>query len=439
MDKVHYKIDKDISVIREADVVVVGSGPGGLGAAVMAARAGAKVLLVERYGCPGGMASVGEVHPFMPNHQDQVCMDRPVYMEWARRIQDYLPEDLRNEARESTEITSHLARSIGKDAAMLATEDLLMEAGVDLLYHHWLADVIMDGRKIDTAIFLSKSGYVGIRGKNFVDCTGDGDLAVKAGCEYEQGNADGDCQPMTLCFKLSHINRDAFPEDFGKWLNARYREAQERGEISCPRGDVLRFNFYDDDIMHFNTTRVQLKDATNGEELSDAEIEGRKQFREYLAFFRKHVPGFENAQIHSLAHHIGVRESRRIKGQAYLERKSFTAREKFEDGICRCNYGVDIHSPRGGDTEHEEIPKSDFYEIPYGCVVAKDVDNLTIGGRPISVDHGLHSSMRVMPPACTVGQAAGMGAAMAAARGIAPGELDGKEVRKALKDMGAYL
>jgi hypothetical protein len=161
--------------------------------------------------------------------------------------------------------------------------------------------------------------------------------------------------------------------------------------------------------------------------------------REYLRFFRAHVPGFEQCRIHSLGHHIGVRETRRIKGIRFIEREVFSNAVKFDDGICRCRYGIDIHNPDGAGTEREHMPKDDYFEIPYGCVVAKDVDNLTIGGRPISVDHAIHSSIRVMPPACTVGQAAGMAAAMAAKRGCRPADLDGAEVRSLLRAQGASL
>lgn len=403
----------------------------------MAARAGAKTLLIERYGYLGGMASAGEVQPFMHNHAHGICLDKPVYVEWVNRMHTYLPASLREKVENPREVNGGFDRMISKDMAMLAAEDLCLEAGVQLLYHHWLADVVMRDRAIDSLILLSKSGYSAARAAVYVDCTGDGDLAVKAGCAFEQGGAQGFCQPMTLCFKLSHVDRARMPERTE--INRRYEAAKARGEIHCLREDVLLFSYYDDDIIHFNTTRVVMKDGTNGTQLSDAEIEARQQLREYLAWLRREVPGFENAQIHSLAHHIGVRETRRITGIDHITRDAFTRRAKFPDAIARVRYPIDIHNPLGAGTELDYLPEGEYYEIPYGCIVPRDCDNLTVGGRPISVDHAIHSSMRVMPPACTIGQAAGMAAAMATATGIRPAELSGVDVRQRLIEQGAYL
>mgnify|MGYP000713560359 CR=1 FL=1 len=440
MQQMRYTIDKNLPVIREADVIVVGGGPGGIGAAVMAARAGARTLLIERYGFLGGMAASGEVHPFMPSHYKGESLDRPVYTDWVARIHSYLSDETRARIEADPKFNVSLKLGISKDVAMLAAEDLCLEAGVELLYHHWLADAIIRDRRIEALALLSKSGLSAVRAKVFVDCTGDADLAAMTGCECDIGNAEGLCQPMTTCFKLSHVNREAFQKAGGrKRMNELYQQARASGEVNCPREDVLTFNFYDDDVIHFNTTRIIRKLGTNGEQLSEAEIEGRRQVREYLRWLRRRVPGFEQAQLHSMAHHVGVRETRRVRGIALLTREAFDGRARYPDAIARCNYGIDIHNPGGGGTERAHLEKDEFYEIPYGCVVARDVDNLTVGGRPISVDHAIHSSMRVMAPACSVGQAAGMAAAMAAARGCAPKDLDGVEVRKALIAQGAFL
>jgi len=208
--------------------------------------------------------------------------------------------------------------------------------------------------------------------------------------------------------------------------------------MSCPRETILMFAHYDD-IVHFNSTRVQMHNTTDGLSLSDAEIQARKQIHEYINWLHEDVPEFENAQLHSMAFHIGIRETRRVFGLNYITRENFEQRTKFDDAIARCNYPIDIHSPTVGKTELVYMDSSEYYEIPYGCIVSKDIDNLTVGGRPISVDVAVHSSMRVMPPACSVGQAAGLAAALAAEKNSSPSELDGCEIRKRLKDAGAYL
>jgi hypothetical protein len=441
----HYNLSRDLPILADCDVLVAGGGPGGLGAAVMAARAGARTVLVERYGFLGGMAASGEISPFMPNHSGGRSLDHPVYAEWVARMYSYLPEDART--KHSGNVDEDWVPPLSKDAAMLAAEDLCMAAGVRLLYHHWVADVICEEhekrRRIDAVVLVSKSGYSAARAKVFVDCTGDGDLAALAGCECEMGGPSGHCQPMTLCFKLSHIDIPALhawgaPNWRGK-ITELYLEAKKNGQIHCPREDVLVFDDLEEDVLHFNTTRVVQKAGTDGVALGEAEIEARLQMREYLHFLRRAVPAFARARIHSMAHHIGVRETRRVRGLAYLTREDFRARAKFDDAIARCNYPIDIHNPVGSGTEHEHMPDTEWYEIPYGCVVARDVDNLTVGGRPISVDHAVHSSARVMPPAVSVGQAAGLAAAMAALGGKMPGELDGCEVRRRLVEAGANL
>ncbi|MFH1568625.1 MAG: FAD-dependent oxidoreductase, partial [Gemmatimonadota bacterium] len=398
MTTLQYRLERQVPVALEADVLVVGGGPGGLGAAVMAARRGARTALVERYGFMGGMAASGEVHPFMTNHVDDVPLDGPVYTDWIAAMDRY-----RSSAGKE--------RYVAKDAAMLAAEDLCLEAGVELLYHHQLADVLVRDRQVEGLVLLSKSGLTAARAAQYVDCTGDADLAFRAGCRCEQGGPSGHCQPMTLCFKLGGVDVGRMP---GRpEINRLYDEARARGEVDCPRENILLFHWFEADVIHFNTTRVIHRSGTSGAELSDAEIQARRQVRQLLRFFRERVPGFEKAQLYSLAHHIGVRESRRVRGRAYLTREAFEGRRKFPDAIARVRYPIDIHNPDGTGTEIVQIPAGDWYEIPYGCVVAADRDNLLVGGRPISVDHAIHSSMRVMPPACTVGQAAGLGAAMA--------------------------
>lgn len=445
MSTVSYQIKKDIPVIAEADVLVIGGGPGGLGASVMAARAGAKVILVERYGVLGGMAAQGEVSPFMPNHvqtRDENgniltnhTLDRPVYVEWINKMYSYLPEKF-TEKKNSAVACG--CGDIPKDVSSLAIEDLCLEAGVKILYHHTLADVRMDDDgHITEAIFLSKSGFVAIRAKAFVDSTGDGDLSVLAGAPSEFGGESGYCQPMTTCFKIKGIDTSRIPENAD--LQQRYLDAKAKGEIDCPRENLLIFATLDRDSKHFNTTRIVMKSAVNGVELSEAELEGHRQVKEIFRWFQRTIPGYENAQLASIASHVGVRESRRILGLNYITREDFMKAAKFDDAIARCNYTIDIHNPLGTGTEIIRMDRTDFYEIPFGCIVPRNVKNLTVGSRCISVDHALHSSCRVMPPVASIGQAAGVAAAMSVQVGVDVCTLDGKEVRRKLVEMGAYL
>ncbi len=434
-ESIPYELKREVPVTAEADVVVCGAGPGGFAAAVTAARNGADVVLIERYGFAGGMASVGEVTPFMCSHSHGLPLDRPLYGEWIDAMRRYLPGKVAPHAENRVENSSE--RMISKNLAMLAVEDLCLAAGVRMMYHHTLFDVRRTEERLTEVILSGKDGLSAVRGKVFVDGTGDGDLAALAGVPFEYGDEEGNCQPMTLCFKLSGVDRSRMPSRAE--VNALYDRAKADGKIRCLRENVLMFEDLEPDVMHFNTTRVVLKSALNARELSEAEIDARRQLREYLAFLREYVPGFERAAVHSIAHHIGVRESRRIRGRRYLTVTAFDRAEKFPDAIARVSYDVDIHNPKGSGTMIRRLPPDDWYEIPYGCIVAEGCDNLLIGSRCISVDHALHSSMRVMPPVCSIGQAAGMAAAMAVTAGTMPTKLDGVAGREKLRAFGAYL
>ncbi len=434
MKEILYGKEKLIPVVDSVDVLVVGGGPGGLGASVMAAKNGCKTLLAERFGSLGGMAFHGEVNPFMYNHLDHVSLDRPIFISWCEKmLQYYSPA----EQERIPFFASYGSTLLSKDFAMLAMEDLILESNCRILYHHVLADVIKEGDTIRYAVFQTKSGLCAVESKIFIDSTGDGDLAYLAGCKYEMGNQDGCCQPMSSCFKMSHVDMTRIPDK--KTINELFEKAKAADEIHCPRENVLYFTCINENTLHFNTTRVVKKSAVNAMELSEAEIEGRRQIREFIRFFRKWVPGFENASLHSIASTVGVRESRRICGKVYQTEADFLNCAKYPDGIARCQYPIDIHNPNGGGDTCVKLPKNEYYEIRYGALVAADVSNLLMGCRAISVDHALHSSIRIMPCMCSIGQAAGMGASIAVKKNISIDQVTGEEVRGKLKALGAFL
>ena len=435
MKTIKYAQEQEIPVIDSVDGLVIGGGPGGLGATVMAARQGVKTMLVERFGCMGGMAFHGEVNPFMYNHVNSCSLDRPVFIDWCTAMQKYLSPA---EAERIPYDSNYGMTLVSKEFAMLAMEDLVLDSGAKILYHHTISDVVMDENKnIKYAIFQSKSGRIAIESKVFIDCTGDGDLAAIANCEYELGDENNVCQPLTTCFKLGNIDRSNIPDK--KTINLLYEEAKAKGEIDCPRKDVLFFTAIDQDVLHFNTTRIVNKSAINSLELSEAEIEGRRQIRQFINFLRKNVPGFENATIRSVAPTVGIRESRRIKGIAYQTQEDFFNRAKYEDGIAKCNYTIDIHGANNGADHIVRMDRTQWYEIRFGTLVAADCNNLLIGCRALSVDHTLHSSIRIMPSICSIGQAAGMGAALAVKANVSPKDIDGKVVRRELIKAGAPL
>lgn len=434
-DLLNSNLPKSVPQTHEVDVFVAGGGPGGIGAAVAAARKGKKVLLAEHYGFLGGMATAGEVNPFMPNHHEGKSLDTGIFEEWLGRIKEYNP-------------AGH-GRTFDPNAARLAAEDLCIEAGVKLLYHHRVVAVEKSGEKIEHVVLHSKSGMTAIKAKVFIDSTGDGDMASLAGAEFEMGGIDTHfVQPMTLCFKLK-LNLELTDLEYRdaveavakerKLMQSVFKEAQEKGETSNPRENVLTFATHYKDVVHFNTTRVVKKSSVNGSELSEAEVEARKQMRELLQILRERVPCFQKATIHSIAPQIGIRESRRIVGLHQLKREDYEKCATFADAIARVTYPIDIHNPSGSGTEIQFVPKGAWMEIPYPCLVAKGFSNLLIGSRCISVDHAVHSSIRVMPPVCSIGQAAGTAAAMAVEEGLNCGDVDGIKLNADLKAQGRNL
>ena len=429
---INYSLNSNIPVIDETDVLVVGGGPGGFSAAVMAARQGAKTMLVERNNAPGGMAYLGEVSPFMSNHINNVTLDAPLYVDWNFEMWKLLGLPEEEFSRDVVQNTP-----LSKEISMLAAEQLLKNAKVKTLYHHTFFDVEMENETIKSVIFHSKSGLCAIKAKVVIDSTGDGDVAAKAGCPFEFGNNEGFCQPMTICFKLGNIDRSKMPSR--EEINRIYAEAKAAGDLNCPRENLLWFDSPLADVIHMNTTRVVMKNATVGTELSEAEIEGREQLLEILRFVRKYIPGCKNAVIHSIASQIGVRESRRIRGELFQTVEDFTEAKKYPDAIARSRYHVDIHNPTGSGTTLIRLPENQWYELSFRTLIPQRCTNLLMGCRAISVDHALHSSIRIMPSVCSIGQAAGMGAAYMIEKNCQAKNIDGEEIRRRLISAGANL
>ncbi len=431
-------LPRELEVKHEAQVIVVGGGPGGIGAAVSAARQGADVLLVEHYGFLGGMATAGEVNPFMPNHLNGASLDTGIFEQWVDRMATY------GGVRPGS-------RVFDPQVARLAAEDLCDEAGVRLLYHHRAAHVEASSGRIDGVVLHSKSGLTAARAQIWIDSTGDGDLAAMAGCEFDYGNEEnGDAQPMTLCFKLKIAREDIPPDQQemspyqvvrqqGPQIQAAYQQGKADGRIDCPRENVLIFPGVEDDVVHFNTTRVIRHPSIDGAQLSQAEIEGRRQLREIWQVLREQVPIFRHSRIYSIAPQIGIRESRRIRGRQYLTLEDYRQGRIFPDAVARVTYPVDIHNPSGTGTQIVHLPKGRWYEIPWGCLLPKGIDNLAIASRCISADHATHSSLRVMPPVCSLGQAAGTAAGMAIRQGCDISRIDGLALRQALIEQGRHL
>ncbi|PYI52040.1 FAD-dependent oxidoreductase [Paenibacillus flagellatus] len=418
----------------EYDVIVAGGGPGGIAAAVASARLGAKTLLIERYGFLGGAGTAMMVNPWMTywahfSDGKEIQVISGVLQELVERM-------------EALGMYGHPKQRTAFDpeALKVVAEELCLEAGVRLLYHTFLGGVRTDasGRKVESLIVANKAGLVELKARLFVDTTGDADLAAMAGATVEKGRSvDSLMQPMTLNFRMGGVDVDRMPERAE--ISRRYAEAKARGEIDCPRENVLWFYATQPDVIHFNTTRILRKDATDPWELTEAEIEGRRQVQQLVKFLTREVEGFERAYLQTTAPQIGVRESRRVIGDYILTADELLAACKFDDVIARGTYPVDIHNPSGEGTIMKHLPPGEWYDIPFRCLIPLGLDNLLVGGRPVSATHEAHSAIRVQPIAMAIGQAAGAAAAICAREGRTPREVDIRSVQQALTKQGASL
>lgn len=445
---------------KSYDVIVAGGGPAGLCAAVAAARNGARVLLVERYGFIGGNATAALVGPWMTFHATP-----------EEQVVEGLPEEIVRRLGEMGGTLGHVRDTTGYvptvtpfDAEVLkfVAMELCTEAGVELLLHSFVTDVLRDGDRVRGVVVHNKSGRMELGARVVIDATGDGDVAVLAGAEFQQGReADGLTQPLTLMFKLGNVDLDAVraymkahPEDFYKrtaWecldtqahlsVNGFYSQlaaAFAAGELNLKRDMVLFFQTVHPDEVTVNMTRVQGLDATDAWQLTRAEIELRRQVMELVRFFRSRVPGFAAARLVSTGVQAGVRESRRIMGDYVLTGEDVLSGRQFDDIAARFAYPIDIHDPAGNSTRTIR-PRCGSYEIPLRTMLPRGLRGLMMAGRCISCTHEALAAIRLMPSAMALGQAAGTAAAMAATAGAEVREIDLAALRERLIAQGANL
>jgi hypothetical protein len=443
-----------------ADVLVVGGGPAGLGAAVGAARAGANVILVERHGFLGGNATAALVMPLMSFHNEiRAGRSRPGDVR-------LLPDDHGpGEPVVAGPLSDLLDRLFACDGAIppsretgytvpfdperykLATLDLLDEYGVRFLFHAFASGVVGDGAQ-DGVVFESKSGPLVLDAHAIVDCTGDGDVAAAAGAPYKIGrDCDGLTQPMTLMFRMIEFDRANFgsfvTEHPDQWRGVHglwqlVAEAEAAGELDLPREDILFFATPHEREVSVNSTRVSGR-GNDIWDLTRAEWLSRRQMRQIEAFLRTRVPGFEHAYNAQSGVSVGVRETRRICGEYVLTGQDVLRARAFDDAIARGSYPIDIHDPEGKGTVLTRLPLRGAYDIPLRCLLPRGQPRVLVAGRCISGTHEAHSSYRVTPIAMATGHAAGVCAALAARARTTPHDVDVRDVQRELLRQGASL
>lgn len=418
----------ETSVAGEYDVIVAGGGPAGVGAALAAARQGCRTLLIEQYGFLGGMWTAGMVIPIW---------------DWENK------GGIMQEIVDALSAGGHTAYSgplLGFDieAMKVLLDRLLLDSGAELLLHSWFALPVMEENRVKGVIVENKSGRQAYLAHTVIDCTGDGDVAARAGAGFRVGrDRDGAAQPMSLMFKLGEMDYvQAMDYSPGPLKTTELFFHMEHAAEAAGIPDYP-FNFDRPYILALPTphqgiaemTHVRGKSGIDARQLSDAEVEGRKLVQEAMRFFTEYMPQFRHAYLEQTAPHIGVRETRRIMGDYELTIEDLLAGRKHEDGICTCAFNVDIHQPDGLSQEGYEYGVKP-YHIPYRCLLPRGIENLLVAGRCISGSYEVHASYRVTGDCVAMGQAAGTAAAIAAKEGCTPRSVKTQTLRGKLEEAG---
>lgn len=420
------------------DLIVVGAGLTGVAAAVSARRQGMEVLLIEKAGFLGGAPATCLINPFMPYctkvEDGKLALSQGFFAE----LQGLLREVGGYVGGTNTLAEGSRHEELHEEYVKLALDRLIVREGVQPLFHAYLCGVEKEEDTIQAVQVATKCGVLRFEAKYFVDCTGDADLAVMAGCPFHLGREDGLCQPMTLCFRIGNIDIPTFDKN-RPLMQKLYKQFQAEGKIKNPRENVLLFYTHVDGMLHFNTTRVVKLDPTNPFDVTNAEMMAREQMFELYYFLRDNIPGCEKSQLLYSAGEIGVRESRMIDGEYLLNQDDLVNCVKFEDRIAAGNYDIDIHNPEGTGTSHYYFAPGTWYTIPYRSLLPKNTNNLLVAGRCISTTHEAQASIRIMPIVATLGHAAGVAAGLANKAGVGVKDIDVKQLQNQLEAEGAFI
>lgn len=416
----NYIVEKlNTPVAGEYDVIVAGGGPAGVSAASAAAENGAKTLVVEQFGFFGGMWTAGLVNPMFDTHSKGSIV---------KKLVDLLKENNSWGGFEGISFDYEMIKAI--------LDKLVIRSGADILFHSHISKTYMEGGQVKGIIVENKSGRSLYRSKVVIDCTGDGDAAAYAGAEYSYGReTDGLTQPMTLMFKLGNIHyTQADRDQLYKLITKAISDNNLDYKLSYKHPYIIMLPGSESAVVQM----IHLKglSGVNAVDLTKAEIAGRKEAMEIYRLFRQYIPEFSNITLEQTASHIGVRESRRIKGVYTLTLDDVLNGRKFDDGIALCTFPVDIHQPdKDGQSTYFPQP----YHIPYRCLVPEKIDGLLVAGRCISGTHEAHASYRVTGNCMAMGEAAGIAAAIAVRDGVNVRDIDTGKLLAKLRENGAVL
>jgi hypothetical protein len=419
-----------LPVAGRSDVLVVGAGPAGIGAALAAARAGATTQLIEGAGCLGGVWTAGMLTKIID----------------GTRKTGIMQEILQAMISQGSDIAKKTKGEIYDPELMkVVLEEMCVSAGIKIRLHTQLVGAVTDrGNRLIAVITESKSGREVWTADRFIDCSGDGDLAAQAGCRFDVGiNADCECQPMSLMALLTGLDADAVPEYVrevaGPQAKTNLQKLMLRSGIKPSYSDPT-LRLLHSGIFSLMTNHEYGVPAYDSGKITEATIRARREVHHIVRDLRKLGGPWKDLAVVATAEQIGVREGRRVRGRATVTADDIVAGKKHEDAVCRVNFGFDVHNVRPGamfDGDDEiamEVRRyrkagSRPYDIPLGALIAADVDGLMMAGRCISGDFIAHSSYRVTGNAVPMGEAAGRASVVSLRKGRMPHELTGADIK----------
>lgn len=423
---------RTLAVARKVNVLVVGGGTSGCTAAVSAARNGATVMLVERYGFLGGTATAAMVGVFCG-----------VYTCGPEASHQLLVGGLPREVMHRLEAVGGGMKyrhrfQVDHEIFKVVLDRMVGEAGVELLFHTTVVETLIANGAIRGVVVEHKGGREVILADRVIDASGDGDVAALAGAPFEMGDDKGRLQAPTMVFYMGGVDVNkamAFPE---KDIRALLLAVKESGEFDFPRISGSFSPAPQPGKVHVNMSRVAGVDGVDPWSLSNGTLEGRRQVEGFSKFLVKYIPGFEHAIVDAIAPQLGVRETRRVMGEHVLTRQNVLGAEKSVTAICRSSWPIEDHS-QGETTIRLHLPGDDYYHVPYGTLVPLEIDNLLLAGRCVSATHDGQASVRVMGPGMAMGEAAGLAAAMSLRSGTTPRRLAVDGLQAGLRQQGALI
>jgi hypothetical protein len=439
-------IDRRPGLRIDTDVLVVGGGAAGVAAAVTAARQGRRVTLVERYGFCGGGAVAGlsgTVCGLYEATDDASAPPRQVVFGFAQEFVKLL--ESRGGLAPAVKYGKTFTRVHDPLVWREAADHVLREAGVRILFHAVVIGALLDGDRVAGATVWSKEGRIEIRAQLTIDASGDADVVAMAGFPSFVGD-EGRVQNPTMIFRIGGVDTARFLAAYGRDTIMPEQvmdllKAHNGHGYFLPRAKIWLFTTTRPGELLCNCTRIVGPDGRElntlfARDFTDAELEGRRQVREYARFFRDHLAGCESSYVVDTGVQVGVRQTRQAKGAVTLANADILAGRKFDEAIARSPWPIELHA---GAKPRVEWLLNDWYEVPYGCFVPERGEGLLVAGRCLSAEHEAVASARVTAQCFAYGHAVGHAAAMCLESGLAPRALDGRDLRERLNRDGAEL